>query len=124
MGCGVPLVRFSPYSHLFHIGAHHDLHQAIKADGRFPAENLQSFCGVSEKQIDLCRAVIFGVDLDDGLSRLSVDADFIGSLPFPNEIETGYFGGSLYEFPPVATTKSSGPSCCSISHMAWTKSLA
>jgi len=103
-----------------HLGTHF-----LRGDLRHPAKFLFGFGGVAEQGFDFGGAEVAGVDADYGrLTRCARDdciADFVDACAFPAELHAKAVAvhsrkeRTLY-CTPVAITKSSGLSCCSIIH--------
>jgi hypothetical protein len=118
--------------------AHHFGDQFVERDLGRPAEFFFGLAGVAQQGFDFGGAEVAGVDCDDALAcrsgvRVSLKsrrgrrsygfevAFFVDALPFPADFHAEFLAAALTKSrteycTPVAMTKSSGVSCCSISH--------
>src|SRR3954454_24636551 len=54
-----------PILECLHVGLDHDAHGLLERHGRRPAQLLARLGGVATQRVDLGRAVVLGIDLDD-----------------------------------------------------------
>ncbi len=63
-----------------------------------PAQDLLRLAGIAQQQVDLGRAEIPGIDLDQQLAGLGVHAFFFDILAAPGDLASGFGEGEFDEF--------------------------